>query len=94
MAINKIESTGKTTIREFMEEHPGVSLDAFTSEGYLLITPESFQQMLKGEHLNAHPGCSGCARPIEADFVLDMEFPVDMAVPDHKRPNVMCVAIY
>ena len=81
-------------IRQFMEANPGKSLDVFSGEGYLFITPESFQRLLNGEPLNANPGCSGCARELEADFVLGMECPRESAIPDPKRPNVMCVAIY
>lgn len=87
------DSNKMITVQEYMEQHPGVSLDAFTSEGYLFITPESFQQMLKGKPFNVNPGCSGCDWPIEADFVLGMEFHLDMVVPDPKRVNVMCVMI-
>ena len=60
------------TIREVIEEKPGATLDLFTSDGYLMATPDVCASLLRQEPAKMNPGCSGCDMKLPAKMVLGM----------------------
>ena len=65
------DCTGATTIREIIEENPGATLDLFTSDGCLMVTPEVCASLLRQEPMKMNPGCSECYMELPAQAVLE-----------------------
>jgi len=61
------------TLKEFIEQNPNATLNMMTPGGYVLLTPELSQNLLHGEGVNAHAGCSDVRTVIQAAVLLPQE---------------------
>lgn len=73
------------TIREVIEEKPGATLDLFTSDGYLMATPDVCASLLRQEPVKMNPGCSGCNMEFPAKMVLGMHALTTMPDKDNAK---------
>lgn len=44
------------TVREFIEQNPGATLNMITPGGYVTLTPAMAADLLQGNSVDAHPG--------------------------------------
>ena len=74
------------TLKEFIEQNPSATLNMMTPGGYVLLTPECSQNLLHGESVTAHAGCSDARTVIQAAELLPQEVvrcQAHKSEPDH-----------
>lgn len=61
------------TVRELLKTYPYGSFQLMTPSGFVDLTPNESETLLRGEAVMAHPGASGYEMPVPAREVLEME---------------------
>ncbi len=59
------------SVREFLEGHPGETVDMMTPGGYIYLTPQKTERLLAGESVMGNPGCPGFDMEMTADELLN-----------------------
>lgn len=58
------------TVRDFISAHLGEALHLMTPGGYVDLTAAQAAELLKGQSVSGHPGCSGYDREVTAEELL------------------------
>lgn len=61
------------TVKELLKAYPYGSFQLMTPSGFVDLTPNETETLLRGEAVMAHPGASGYKMPVPAREVLEME---------------------
>lgn len=67
------DRNGPVTVREFIEQHPGLPFDMMTPGGYVYLIPEKAKLLLSGQNVWGHPGNPEYAMEIPAEELLNQE---------------------
>lgn len=79
------------TIREVIEENPGATLDLFTSDGYLMATPDVCASLLRQEPVKMNSGCFGYDMELPAKMMLGMH--VLTIMPDEDNAKLLHIMV-
>ena len=58
------------TVRDFIAAHPGDAFHLMTPGGYVDLTAAQAAELLTGQSVSGHPGCSGYDREVTAEELL------------------------
>lgn len=61
------------TVREFIEQNPGATLNMMTPGGYITLTPITATELLQGKSVEAHPGTNEHWAKVTAEELLPEE---------------------
>lgn len=64
------ETSPEITVEEFLRKNPNATVDMMTPGGFVLLSPEQSQALLKGSPVSAHPGVLDAARLVYPDELL------------------------
>lgn len=53
-----------------MRSHPNAALDIMSPDGFICLTPEEGQALLRGCEVSAHPGNPEYTEKVSADMIL------------------------
>ena len=71
--LNQVRESAHETVRELLETYPHDSFQLMTPSGFVDLTPNETEILLRGEAVMAHPGASGYALPVPAEEILELE---------------------
>lgn len=71
--IPVLEADKIVTVRDFIENHPGATLDIMTPGGYVYLTPVKAQILLSGQSVKGHLGHPDDATDVSAEEMLNQE---------------------
>ena len=71
--LNQVREPIHQTVKELLEAYPHDSFQLMTPSGFVDLTPNETEILLRGEAVMAHPGASGYALPVPAEEILELE---------------------
>lgn len=70
LRLEDMEQSHQMRVREFISQHPGVAFSMMTPGGYVLLTADQAEGLLKGESVVGYSGVTGSDRAVTADELL------------------------
>lgn len=70
---NQVRAPARQTVKELLETYPHDSFQFMTPSGFVDLTPNETEILLRGEAVMAHPGASGYELPVPAEEILELE---------------------
>ena len=70
LRLEDMEQSQQMRVREFISQHPGAAFSMMTPGGYVLLTADQAEGLLKGESVAGNPGVTGSDRAVTADELL------------------------
>ena len=58
------------TVQDFIAAHPGEAFHLMTPGGYVDLTAAQAAELLTGQSVSGHPGCTGYDREVTAEELL------------------------
>lgn len=71
--LNQVRESVHQTVKELLETYPHGSFQLMTPSGFVDLTPNETEILLRGEAVMAHPGASGYELPVPAVEILELE---------------------
>ena len=70
---NQVREPAHQTVKELLEAYPHGSFQLMTPSGFVDLTPNETEILLRGEAVMAHPGAHGYELPVPAEEILEFE---------------------
>lgn len=71
--LNQVRESARQTVKELLETYPHDSFQLMTPSGFVDLTPNETEILLRGEAVMAHPGASEYELPVPAEEILELE---------------------